>query len=177
MQKPLIPFLFTLLLGGCVSLTTASQEPSASLSLQPQFADGRITQGVVTPYTAASINHLSLHVYRLDGNQEIPLMDGTIPIQVDIPKANLDKPILIEKLFMNTTYRIRAYAYLDEGTLNLISLDGSSSVDVRLESDDRPTMATLSVQLKDIAFDGQATTSLTIASGSVLPAGTPSIVF
>lgn len=177
MQKTLFPFLFALLLGGCVSLTTANQEPSAYLVLQPQFLEGRMVQTVVAPYTAVSVNHLMLKLFRLEGDQEIPVLDGTTPKQVDIPKANLEKPILIEKLLMNTTYRVRAYAYQDEGTSNLISLDASSTVDVRLESGDRPTMATLTVQLKDITFNGQATTSLNIASGSVLPDGTPSIVF
>ncbi|MNT71804.1 hypothetical protein D3C72_2103320 [compost metagenome] len=53
--------------------------------------------------------------------------------------------------------------------------DASSQTDIPITQEDRPALAKLKVQLINKGFDGQGSSSLDIASGSLVPAGSESI--
>jgi hypothetical protein len=134
------------------------------LTLQPQVrAGGFRTQAAVTPYTKASIQHLVLKVFALVGTSEVQVTDGFgNPISADLLNSELDNPITFSNLMVDTTYRIRCYAYKAQGenASDLISTnDAQSYVDVNVANDDRPVMANLKVKLIDVAFNGEADSS------------------
>lgn len=184
--KLLIPALAAgLLVAGCVYLpfgtlprvvTGAVANGAVSLQLDAEIASGGFqTQATVQPYLASDIQVLELRLLKMSGNpaSETPVNDTLgNPIVIDVPQANLDQPVNFTKLHANTTYRIRAKAYFDTGKTQPISVDASSSVDVPITQEDRPTLARLKVQLADKAFDAQGSTGIDVASGSLVPAGT-----
>ncbi|MBO9540925.1 hypothetical protein J7643_10080 [bacterium] len=164
---------------GCTTPIGASQANGhASVRLVPTVQAGAYrTQAEITPYGQADIVHLQVKIFELSNGSEVPVVDaGNRPLLKDIPNANLAQPIAFGNLNFKTTYRIRAYAYGDAGTASLISDSvGASYVDLPVESDDRPQLAPLPVKLIDRVFDGQATSAVTISSGSVTNAGSESI--
>lgn len=158
----------TLILSACGLLP--AQTPSATVTTQgkgsiivtPQVVEGKYrTMALVSPYTRASINHLVLKVFKLDGSTETPVAN------TDLANGDLSKPVTFSNLFQNTTYRIRCYAYKTAGTSDgdLISTgDASSYTDVAVGADDRPALATLKVRLIDVVFSGQGTASSIITA-------------
>ena len=64
---------------------------------------------------------------------------------------------------------MRGYAYKKAGIQDsdLISDSGSSYVDITVTDDDRPDVATLSVQLADRPFRGAGTGSIEIKTGTL----------
>lgn len=139
--------LGSFILAGCATILPL-QHP-ATLILTPQITPGRTTQTVITPYTQASINHLTLQMYQ----GETPVA-GAIK---DIPNADLNKAIVFSNLKANTTYRVKATAY---ATSDLVISDADQSyVDITLTNNDAPTINTLQVKLIDRPFNGQGTAS------------------
>jgi len=67
----------------------------------------------------------------------------------------------------DTTYRVKGFAFraVASGSTEQISVD--SQIDIKLGRDDRPDVATLSIQLQDKAFDGQGTASVEVHDGKV----------
>lgn len=156
---------FALLLASCVPIQPLGR---SALLVRPEF--GRTTQTTITPYTKADINHLTLKLYTT--------AEQDLGISKDLLNLQLDNPIVFSNLKNNTNYRIRAYAYLTSGTGSCISTNDSSSyTDVLVGTDDRPTLATLSVKLIDRDFNGQGTGSLTITPGGYSDPGASSIYF
>jgi len=184
--KLLIPALAAgLLVAGCVYLpfgtlprvvTGAVANGAVSLQLDAEIASGGFqTQAVVQPYLASDIQVLELRLLKVSGNpaSETPVNDALgNPIVIDVPQAKLDQPVNFTKLHANTTYRIKAKAFFDTGKTQPISVDASSSVDVPITQEDRPTLARIKVQLADKTFDAQGSTGIDVASGSLVPAGT-----
>lgn len=157
-----------LLLAGCTAITPLSQH--GTLVLKPQFSEGQFgTKTLIPPYSQADINQLVLKIFTFDGTEH----DQNI--QRTLLNAQLDNPIVFSNLKPNTTYRIKAYAYT-AGSL-LISDEASSSTDIVLTNDDRPSVATLSVKLVNRAFNGQATSSITIYPGGYSPVGSESLKY
>ncbi|MNY17838.1 hypothetical protein D3C86_1511800 [compost metagenome] len=71
---------------------------------------------------------------------------------------------------------MQARAYSDAQATALISTpDASSSTDIPILQEDRPTLAKIKVQLIDKTFDAQGSSSLDVASGSLIPAGSESM--
>lgn len=166
MQQRRLLLLFGIALSaGCTTVRPTTGV--MGLAVQPTIQDGRYTQALIQPYTRSSVQHLLVKLYRLEEGQEVPVMDDSTPIQADIPASDLDKPIRFEKLFWHNTYRIRAFAYRAAGTssVDLISRDASSAVDVIVNDNDRPVGVNLPVQLIDQAFDGQGTGSIQLLPG------------
>lgn len=181
----------TSLLAACghpttASLLAAADEPGTQVSRSRQKADltvvpdvqsgGYKTMAVVNNYTKASINHLVIHISRMNDGVEEPLLDDLgNPVQVDLLNSDLDSPITFSNLFLNTTYRIRCLAYKapGEAAKDLIStMDESSYLDVSLTNDDRPTIANLKVKLIDVEFSGQGTAAgITVLPGGFAEAG------
>ncbi len=169
-----------LLVAGCAmvagpaGMTTPAGK--ATLSLLPQVQGGSYrTQSVITGYAQADINHLQLKLFKVvSGSEQAVLGSGGTQLTLDLPQASLSAQVTIANLSHDTTYRVRAYAYTDAGTSNLISTtDASSSVDVVVARNDRPTLATVPVQLIDKIFDGQATaSSVVVTDGDLTHTGT-----
>lgn len=156
------------LVAGCTSISPISQH--GTLVLKPQFSGNQYSaKTLIPPYSQTDINQLVLKVFTYDGSEH----DQNI--QRTLLNAQLDNPIVFSNLKPNTTYRIKAYAYT-AGAL-LISDEASSSTDIVLTNEDRPSVATLSVKLVDRSFSGQATSSLSINPGGYSPIGSESLKF
>lgn len=153
-----IPFgLVSILVIGCMTPFSTTQKGSCLL-LKPQVTGGYLTQTVVSPYTSASIDHLTIRL--IQGGSEVASRT--------IPQVQLSNTIAFSNLRANTSYRIKSYAYLADNTL--ISHDDASSwLDITTGIDDRPTLVSLPVHLIDRSFNGQGTGSLQISNGGYLP--------
>lgn len=158
----------SLLLGGCAAISPMSSR--ATLVLRPHILAGTSTQALVNPYDRSSIDHLLLKLYTLP--------EADTGIARTLTNAQLDNPIVFSNLKPNTSYRIKAFAYLtgDDSTL-ISSSDASSSTDILLTDDDRPTLTTLAVKLIDRSFSAQTTGSLAINSGGYSHVSTEGIGF
>lgn len=150
-----------LALAGCV---VPSLSHSGTLILRPQII-GRSIQAELPPYTQASIDHLVLDLYLLNGEST-----QSTGIQRTLLNAQLDNPIVFSNLKAQTKYRVKATAYVSGGAI-ISSEDADSFTDVDVLADDRPTIGTLKVRLIDRPFSGQASSSLVINPGSYVPAG------
>lgn len=143
---------------GCVAKPLGSQ---VTLIVRPQVLDGQSIQAINNPYTQASINHLTLKL------SDVTTTEQDLGISRNLLNAQLDNPVVFSNLKPNVTYRIRAYAYASSGTGELISTsDASSYTDVTVGTDDRPSLTTLRVRLVDKAFNGLATSSISLTNGA-----------
>ncbi len=175
-------------LAGCIYIPLGNIPRLSVGSLASGTAQARLTpvihagtyrtQAVVNPFTAADIDHLVLKVFVLSDGQETPVqgaLQGTaLPVVKDIPGSKLADPVVFENLAPRTTYRFRAYAYAKPGTeaANLINDPASGSfVDVGVQNDDRPALASLPVDLLDRLFDGRGTSSIAVNAGKVSNTG------
>lgn len=156
-------FWFTaLVLGGCAAAQPLYSR--ATLVIKPQIISGAQTLAVVNPYSQSSINHLVLKVFSAT--------DQDLGLQQTLLNAQLDNPVVFSNLKAQTTYRVKAFAYSTADNSQLISTsDASSSTDIVLTNDDRPTLLSLRVQLIDRAFNAQASSSLVINPGGYSPIG------
>ncbi|MBM3274092.1 MAG: hypothetical protein FJZ00_02985 [Candidatus Sericytochromatia bacterium] len=147
----------------------------ATLTIRPAVESGKLhTQAIIQPYISTDINHLQIKVFKVvGGGEQVVLDSGGSQVMIDLPAASLSHQVAFSKLGFDTTYRIRAYAYADAGTAQLISTsDSRSYVDVVIARDDRPVVATLPVKLLDKAFDAQATASaITMTAGGIAVSG------
>jgi hypothetical protein len=149
---------------------------SSEIAVLPQVSEaGYATQAVVTPYSQASINHLTLRLFKVVAGAEAPVLDANgNPLSRDLSGAQLGNPVTFSNLAPNSTYRVRAAAYKAPGTSagDLIStVDSSSYVDIPLVNDDRPPLAVLRVKLVDVLFSGQASASgIQVVNGGYLTA-------
>lgn len=151
--------LTSLALMGCTLASPISH--SCSLILKPQITAGTVTKTTVAPYDKAAIQHLTLKLFI--GAQDTG-------ISKTIPNAQLNNPVVFSNLKDHTTYRVKAYAYASTDASTLISFDDANSwTDITLTDDDRPAIADLKVKLIDRAFNGQASSSLTINPGGFSP--------
>ena len=169
-----IALAMTLLTGCAVtSVGMTGSSGNATLSVTPDVSNGSYqSQAILNAYSSADIEHVLIRLYTVSGGVETLVLDGSSnPVQKDVASGSIANAIVFGNLASQTTYRIRAFAYKSPGTAagDLIStVDASSSVDVVLTNNDRPTLATLPVKLIDRVFDGQATASgIVVASGSV----------
>ncbi|MNR88727.1 hypothetical protein D3C72_196770 [compost metagenome] len=186
-SKILAPALAaSLFLGGCMYVplgsiprlvTGAVANGAAVLQLSTEIASGGFqTQAVINPYVKTDVHHLKLELFKVnpETQAETAVNDALgKAIVLEIAGARIDEPVLFTKLNANTTYRIKAKAYLDAAETTLISTaNASSSTDISIVQDDRPTLAKLKVQLIDKAFDAQGSAGIDVSSGSLIPAGT-----
>lgn len=161
-------FASTLLCSSCV---VQPLSPRCTLILQPQTSSGSYATKTTVPINSqATINHLILKLYTVNGSETYT------GIQKTIPGAQLGNAVVFAGLKANTTYRIKAYAYSSSDESTLISIDDVDSyTDITLTSDDRPTIASLKVKLKDVPFDGKATSSIAVTNGSLITNSTESM--
>lgn len=137
---------------------------SATLVVRPEFGYQSLTQ--VLPYAQGDINHLTIKL--------LTPTEQELGISKDIPNADLGSSVVFSNLRANTTYRIRAYAYLTSGTGSCISNDEGSYIDVAVGTDNQPAMTPLKVKLIDKGFNGIGTSSLAVTPGGYSYASTES---
>lgn len=163
-----IAFGGILLLSGCMMAPPISH--TGTLVLKPQVIAGQYGNHTVVPfYSQASIHHLLLRLYSVNGGE------NDLGLQKTLLNAQLDNPIVFSNLKANTAYRIKAYAYLSDDTL-ISTTDGSSNTDITLTDDDHPTLTNLQVKLIDRPFSGQATSTVVVSPGGYSPVGSESLV-
>ncbi|MNX75007.1 hypothetical protein D3C86_1064650 [compost metagenome] len=141
-----------------------------SLQLRTQLVHGgyRAQADGILPYAQGDVAHMVLKLYKVANGVESTVVDATnAQLTKDIAKADLGQPIGFGNLHPMTTYRIKAFAYKATGELpaDLISVAASSSLDVRVETDERPTVTTLVVQLADRPFRAEGTSSIVVTPG------------
>lgn len=148
---------------------TLAAAGKVTLTVTPQVGVGSYsTQAVVNLYTQGDVNHLVLTLFKVDGASESEMVDPTgTPIFKDIPHGSMSAPVSFTNLHPNTTYRLRAFAYQATGTASadVISEDASSSLVVKVLTDDKPTAADFPIKLKDRPFHGEATSSFQFIPG------------
>jgi len=149
---------------------TVAAAGHASLVLQPRLQEGGYrVQATVLPYARADVQHLVLALFKVDGGSESAIVDPTgTPIVKDLAGAAIDGAVTFSNLHPNTTYRVHAFAFQAAGTAStdVISENASSTLLVRVETDDRPQTGVLDVALKDRPFAAEATTSVHILPGT-----------
>lgn len=173
----------SLLFAGCatpwaVRPASTAVAGRATLVLTPDVraTGARRTQAVVEPLTAEDVDHIRVQLFRVTAETEEAVLDGQGPLSVRIERDQLDRPIVLTQLHPQTRYRVRAWAYqaADELPEHLISLD--TAVDVEVGSDDRPTVSTLRIPLRDVPFHGRATLpGIELVPGGLVSDGVESI--
>ncbi len=126
---------------------------------------GRRLQAIVPVYTTSDVNLVELRLFAVAGATE------TLLATVDVPAGYFAIPATFSRLRANSTYRLRARAYVAGGrTLaQLISDDATSFVNVATADDDRATWASCPVRLIDKPFGGQAIGGVAITDGGLTP--------
>lgn len=189
LNKLLFALVGGVLLAGCVyvplgkvpQLTAGSLAAAgkASLVVAPRLKDGTFatqpesfsTQAVVEPYTRTDVQHVLIALFKVEGGTESAIVDPKgIPITRDLPMDAMERLVTFSDLHPNTTYRVRAFAFQAAGTASadVISEVASSTLEVRVEGDEKPTTADLAITLKDKAFNGVASPSIGFDPGGYL---------
>lgn len=153
---------------------------TARLEVMPRVvAGGFLTQALVAPWTADEVIHVEISFFTLlPAGVESPALLLGKPIVQDLSGSALGDPFTVTGLAPHSSYRLRGRAFKAPGTAqaDLISDEAVSFVDVSLLADDRPAVATLSIRLRDVAFDGQGTVPpLEIQPGLLVPVGSESL--
>lgn len=135
-------------LSACQAPPTTSPD-DATLAVVPRV-QAYHTLSAISPYTAASVNHVVLALLTVANGVESPVTSNGAPVTADVPNASLGASFTFAHLKRNTTYRVRATAYRAAGTAaaDVIS-QGTPSVDVAVGTDDQPAMAPLAIALID----------------------------
>lgn len=150
----------------------AAQRGEAVVSVVPSVVEGAYrTQAVVTKNTTSAVEHVVVKLFALDGSTETAAAEP-----LDVAKADLGRVIRFKLLNMNTTYRVRGYAYKAAGTADADLISKDAYVDVQVGIDPSPTLAKLSIPLADVTFSGNGTSSIEVKTGAVTDAGTLSVV-
>ncbi|HEY9899839.1 MAG TPA: NHL repeat-containing protein [Pantanalinema sp.] len=171
----------SLALVGCAGLNPPSAQVGvvgqarvahARVVLQPSVTPARGLQAVINAYTASSINRLDVVPYvQTTPGTFWPLSASTgtatdsadpaamLRVTQSSPSINVTKPIVLDNLQPNVTYRFYARAYDSQGTL-ISSNDSGSYAELAVGNEDRPTLGALPIKLVDRAFSGSTTVRL-----------------
>lgn len=162
-QRVIIASLF---LTGCMLAPTSTGR--GALILKPQVTSGTYqTHTVVPPYTQASIHHLDLKLFTVDGTEH------DLGISKTLYNADLGNTVTFSNLRAGLTYRIKATAYSSSSVL-ISSEDQDSYTDIHLDTDDHPAFSPLKVRLINQPFNGQATSSGIVVTPGGYSTGTES---
>ncbi len=177
----LAALLAAALVAGCPAALSSgtSGGSTAAIEVFPAIVGGAYrTQGgggsLVTPYTAADVKHVAIELFTASGVTEIPVL-GPDGAQLRQDVSDLGSKLVFGGLRANTTYRLKGRAYADVATASPISVEAGSFVEVPVTDDERPAIATLSIQLVDKPFAGQATGSFGMIPGGILDVGSESV--
>ncbi len=171
----------SLAIGGCTALGTLQLTTgTARLEVLPQFVSGTYrAQALVEPWTPKDVVTVEVRLFTLSstGAEAPALVNGRTVVQVLTGNA-LAEPFTFTGLAPHSAYRLRARAFKSHvsESSDVISADEASFLDVHLQADDRPVVATLSIRLQDVPFDGRGTVpALGLEPGMVVPAGSESL--
>lgn len=147
----------------------------ASVRLFPRVEPGRTIQAVVTPNTSSSIASFSVAAFvetetdtykPIKASTGLPgeagdsgLLEASFPVEDYFGESGVE----FKNLKPSKNYRFLARAFGSSG--DQISDDASSTVDLAVADDDRPTLGTIPVYLLDTPFS--ATASVTLSVGSI----------
>jgi hypothetical protein len=182
-------------LAGCQAYPASAPDPSRSatglIRVVPVMAGapGYGLLEVVTPYDEASIEHLTVQLFKITDDQgdaiaETPVKDAAgadvsrdlLPDAEAAIGARFAQTVSFNNLKPGVTYRVRAFAYrLIDGVDTVISTSGEqaeearrSYVDVPVGNDDAPSLRPLRVRLVDKAFDGRTgSQGITVTPGGL----------
>lgn len=171
MKKVISSLGVLMLLAGCQSAPAGTLLGNASVTVRPRIVVAeRSTQAVLTPYTDASIHHLTLKLFRMSGGteNEMASMDIAGPIGI--------KTVTFGNLAHTTNYRIRAVAYATAGKGSPISVDASSLLNFNVGIDDAITIPAVPVQLRYVTFSGSTgANNISVSPGTLIHAGNETI--
>ncbi|MBO9541292.1 hypothetical protein J7643_11945 [bacterium] len=188
-NKLILALLGGALLAGCVyvplgkvpQLTagTLAAAGKASLVLTPMIheigyvtrPEGFSTQAVLTPYVRADVKHVLFALYKVEDGTESAIIDPKgNPVTLDVPTEALDQSITFANLHPSATYRVRAFAFTAAGTasIDLISEEASSTLEIKVPDEEKPAAAEVPVTLKGKAFGAGGDASLSIIPGTYL---------
>ncbi len=124
-----------------------------AIALVPKVASPPVLQAIVKEWRATDIHRIEIvPLLEIDAETALPLskltsepttMDDPDIVKVEMSGTELilERAIVLTGLRRHQTYRIVAHAYTESG--NAISIPYGSTVTVRLDDDDRPTMPTV----------------------------------
>jgi hypothetical protein len=175
--------LAVLLLAGCQaapapgSAAAAGSRPAAAagqIKLRASYEAARPAarrlQTAVSELTAASLHHVDVKLSVQDGATEQPIGQTTLN------QGEFEDEITFGNLKNDRTYYARAYAFTDSAGTDKVSLDAQSFKSIVVGQDDAPTLETLVVTLKAVAFSGTATSAgVTIGPGIIQHTGNESV--
>lgn len=151
---------------GCAApLPFEAAAPSKTLVVTPHVdrPDRRLLASIL-PYTRQDVATLVLKLLVREGDTETLVATSTLT------QAELDRSVTFHHLRLDRAYRVRAYAYLADGTL--ISLETASFVDLSLSDGETTTLTTIPVRLIDRSSEGQAGSgTISVTDGGLVPAG------
>lgn len=171
MRYPRFALAGVLLIGGCYYfpalpgatgsiaslIINNNQKQIAVINVAPVIADGGYqTQAVVANYTRASVDHINFKLYKLDALQAETLVSGA---DKDVLIANIDGGVSFDKLANNTRYRLKAFAYKATGSASVDLISKPATADIEVTNDTQPNPLSLQINLIDIPFSAQASTS------------------
>ncbi|GEM_PF-5051319 len=180
-RHPILGCALSLALVGCAGLNLPAANVEvvgqarvshARVVLQPNVTPARGLQAVISPYTATSIDRLDVLPYvQTTPGTFLPLSASTglatdladpaamLRVTQSSPSINVTRPIVLDSLQPNATYRFYARAYDSQGTL-ISSNDSGSYVELVVGNEDRPTVGALPIKLVDRTFAGSTTVRL-----------------
>ncbi|MNY22636.1 hypothetical protein D3C86_1562620 [compost metagenome] len=90
------------------------------------------------------------------------------PVTRDVPATALDEPLTFDNLHPDAIYRVRAFAFVAPGTASadVISVEASSSLEVKVTGGEKPTTAELPVTLMEKPFGAEGATPVDFVSGT-----------
>lgn len=171
MRYPHFVLAGVLLVGGCYYFptlpgTTSSiasliinnnQKQIAVIAVTPLISDGGYqTQAVVNNYTRSSVDHVNFKLYKVDAKQVETFVTGA---DKDVSSASIDAGVSFDKLANNTRYRLKAFAYKAAGSNSTDLISKPATADIEVTNDTQPNAVSLQINLIDIPFNAQATTS------------------
>ncbi|HEY9898448.1 MAG TPA: hypothetical protein V6D00_04635 [Pantanalinema sp.] len=171
MKKIIGSLALVALLTACHAAPAGSPVGNASVTISPRVIAGeRTTQAVVNPLTAASIDHLTLKLYKMDGATE------NEKASKDIAGPIGSQTVSFGNLAHDSAYRIRAFAYATAGTSDPISVDADSLLDFWVEVDNEIALPAVPVQLKNVTFSGTSNAAgLAVTNGDLVYSGSEAI--
>ncbi len=158
------------LLGGCAGSPLARAvdvkvgEGEVVMGVMADVAHGRLLQSIVSAYTPADVDHLTVDLYKQQADSSFAL----VATQDTPAGSGVTKTVNFAHLKMNTTYKVAVKCYHAGGAD--ITKAGTGTSTVTTSSDDFVPVA-VAVTLADKTFDGSMHPVITVSSGSVVNTG------
>jgi hypothetical protein len=165
-----------------IEVGAAGASVAGSLVVRPSVDAGYQTLAEVVAYTKGHIDTLKLHLVSIPAldapeDQETVVRAGDTPVVGVMTQADLDanRTVTFNNLRAGTIYRVKAVAYLADGT-TVVSTGGSACwAEVAMDWDAALKALDLKVKLKGQTFAGTATGGVTVTGGTLDHQGTEAV--